>query len=75
MTADGILILTAREYRTQEQNRAGALARLITLLERAARPPVPRRRTKPTTASKERRLAAKKRRSEVKRGRGRPGAD
>jgi ribosome-associated protein len=72
MTADGMLVLTSREHRTQEQNRADALARLITLLERAARPPTPRRRTRPTKASKERRLEAKKNRAGIKRNRARP---
>jgi ribosome-associated protein len=75
MTADGVLTLTARQHRTQEANRADALARLIALLEKAARPPAPRHRTRPTKASKERRLQAKKTRAGVKRNRARPEMD
>jgi ribosome-associated protein len=75
MTADGVLTLVARQHRTQEANRADALARLLALLEKAARPPTPRRRTRPTKASKERRLSAKKNRAGIKRNRARPEAD
>jgi ribosome-associated protein len=75
MSSDGVLILVARQHRTQDQNRTDALARLITLLERAARPPIPRRRTRPTKASKERRLQAKKNRSGIKRTRARPDSE
>ena len=66
MTADGVLVIKAQTFRTQEQNRAGALARLIDLLRRASTPPPPRRPTRPTLASKKRRRRLKTHRSEVK---------
>ena len=66
MTNDGVLVITAQRYRTQERNREDALDRLIELIRQAATPPRPRRPTKPTRASKERRLQGKKRRSTVK---------
>jgi ribosome-associated protein len=69
VTTDGVLVIEAREYRTQAQNRAAARERLRVLLELAATPPRPRTATRPTRASKERRLDAKQRRSEVKRAR------
>lgn len=70
VTAEGVLVLVARRYRTQERNRQDALARLAELVRRAAEPPVPRRRSKPTLASRERRLEAKGRRAAAKRQRG-----
>jgi ribosome-associated protein len=70
LTADGVLVITAARFRTQERNRADALARLVELLQRAAEPPTPRRPTRPTLASKRRRLEGKARRGEVKRLRG-----
>jgi ribosome-associated protein len=70
INADGVLVILSRRYRTQEKNRADALARLRTLLERASRPPKPRRRTRPTAASRERRLQKKKRHAQKKRNRG-----
>lgn len=66
LTNDGILILTAQRFRTQERNRADALERLTALIAQAAVAPTPRRPTKPTKASKVRRLESKKRRSGVK---------
>ena len=75
LTTDGVVIVLAQRHRTQEQNRADAVERLTALLERAARPPKSRRRTRPTKASKERRLRAKKVRARTKRDRSRPGAD
>jgi ribosome-associated protein len=69
LTADGDIVIIASEYRTQEQNRQAARARLRALLAQAARPPKPRRATKPTYGSKLRRIDSKKRRSEVKRDR------
>jgi ribosome-associated protein len=74
-TQDGVLIITARRHRTQERNRADALARLVALLERAAVPPVRRRATRPTAASRERRLAGKAQRAAVKRQRVVPPVD
>lgn len=75
MTAGGILILEAKRYRTQERNREDALERLGDLIRRAHERPKNRRATKPTKGSKERRIQAKKRRSDVKKGRGRIGGD
>jgi ribosome-associated protein len=71
MTKDGELIIVANQYRTQERNREDARARLIELIAQAAEPPPPpRRKTRPTRASKERRLTDKKKRGDIKRGRG-----
>ena len=66
MTADGVLLIDAREHRTQTQNREAARARLAALLEQASRRPKMRRKTKPSKASRERRLESKKRRSATK---------
>ena len=66
LTGEGILVLTAHRHRTRERNRADALERLIELISKAAVPPVPRRPTRPTVASKRRRLEAKKRRGRNK---------
>ena len=71
VTADGMLIIEAKKYRTQEQNREDALARLQELIEKASIKPKARHKTKPTKASKEKRLEGKKKRSEVKKYRGR----
>ncbi len=67
---DGVVTVTASEHRTQLANRRAARERLAALLRDAAAPPAPSRRpTRPTRGSKERRLSAKKRRGETKRGR------
>ena len=66
LTQDGVLVITAQRHRTQERNRQDALERLIDLIRRAATPPVPRRPTRPTLASKRRRLEAKSRRAGIK---------
>ena len=66
LTGEGILVLTAHRHRTRERNRADALERLVELIGKAAVPPVPRRPTRPTVASKRRRLEAKKRRGRNK---------
>jgi ribosome-associated protein len=71
LTRDGVLVITAQRHRTQERNRADALERLVALVRQAAVRPVPRRPTKPTLASRKRRLDAKKRRSGIKAMRGR----
>ena len=71
MTQDGILVITANQFRTQEQNRRDAMDRLMALLRAAARPPKRRRPTRPTKASKQRRLDSKKKRSGTKSLRGR----
>ena len=66
LTQDGVLVITAQRFRSQEQNRQDALDRLIELIRRAAIKPTPRRKTKPTLASKRRRLDSKIRRSRIK---------
>ena len=71
MTGEGVLLIDSREHRTQAQNRDAARARLLALLQRAARRPKTRRATKPKKAAKEKRLDTKKRRGEVKSLRGR----
>jgi ribosome-associated protein len=67
LTRDGVLVITAQRHRTQARNRQDALDRLVDLVRRAATPPVPRRSTKPTRASRERRIEGKKHRSGIKR--------
>ena len=76
LTRDGVLVITAQRHRTQERNRQDALDRLVDLIRRAAVPPIPRRATRPTAGSRERRLESKKRRSAIKglRG-GKPSVD
>jgi ribosome-associated protein len=69
LTRDGVIVIIAQRYRTQERNRQDALDRLIALIRRAAEPPTPRRPTKPSRAAKEQRLQAKARRATVKRQR------
>jgi ribosome-associated protein len=69
LSGEGVLVIEAHRYRTRERNRADALQRLIALIERAAQPPRPRKATRPTRASKERRLAAKRERAGTKRAR------
>ena len=70
ITQRGVLVLDARRYRTRERNRQDAQDRLIALIRRAAHKPKARRKTKPTLASKKRRLDDKKRRGRVKSLRG-----
>jgi ribosome-associated protein len=73
MTREGEIVITARRFRSQERNRADALARLVALIAKAAAPPpAPRVRTVVSRAEKEQRLRAKARRSEVKSMRARP---
>ncbi|GAB4424437.1 MAG: alternative ribosome rescue aminoacyl-tRNA hydrolase ArfB [Anaerolineales bacterium] len=69
ITQDGILVIEAKRYRSQEKNRADAIARFRTLIEKALIPLKSRKKTRPTKTSQERRLKAKKRRSEIKRAR------
>ncbi|HTH00733.1 MAG TPA: alternative ribosome rescue aminoacyl-tRNA hydrolase ArfB [Vicinamibacterales bacterium] len=66
MTDEGVLVIEAREHRTQAQNREAARARLIAFVQRAAQQPKKRRPTKPGKAAKEKRLATKKRRGQIK---------
>ncbi|MCE4225218.1 aminoacyl-tRNA hydrolase [Methylobacterium sp. C25] len=75
LTDDGVLVIDARQHRTQERNRADARERLAALVAEAAVPPKPRRATRPTLASKTRRLETKSRRGAVKRLRGDTGGD
>jgi ribosome-associated protein len=75
MTVDGLLLVDAREHRTQGQNREAARARLLALVEQALRPPKKRTRTRPTKAAKERRLDSKKKRAMAKDRRRRVGDD
>ncbi len=70
VTGDGVLVIEARRFRTQEQNRYDALEKFYELLKKAYEKPKQRRKTKPTKASHEKRLKEKKVRSQVKRGRG-----
>lgn len=69
ITEEGILLIEAKRFRTQEQNRVEALERLIRLIRSAAIQPKARRKTKPSKASKEKRLKEKKRVGEIKRNR------
>lgn len=75
MTSDGVVVIDSREHRTQAMNREAARARLVTLLQQAAVRPRTRRPTRPGRGARERRLSEKKRRSDVKSGRGRGGSD
>lgn len=75
LTQDGVIVITAVRFRTQERNRADAMARLQALVDKASVAPVKRIATRPTRASKERRLQAKAGRSSIKAGRGRPELD
>jgi ribosome-associated protein len=73
MTADGVLIIQAGRFRTQERNRADALERFVQLLRKAAEPPPKRIRTRPSAAARQRRIDAKLRRSRIKETRRRVG--
>jgi ribosome-associated protein len=70
MTKDGVIVIHAQRFRTQERNRADAIDRLVDLLKQAAVRPITRRATRPTLGSKKRRLEGKKRRGDIKAGRG-----
>jgi ribosome-associated protein len=73
LTKEGVLVITAQRHRTQDRNRDDALERLLALIREAAIPPPPvRRATKPTRASRERRLDAKAHRGSAKQLRGKP---
>ena len=72
LTQDGVILITAVRHRTQERNRADAMERLQELVDKASIAPVYRVPTRPTRASKERRLVAKSHRSGIKSGRGKP---
>jgi ribosome-associated protein len=70
MTKEGVIVIQAYRFRSQERNRADAMERLVEMLKEAMVRPTPRRPTKPTFGSKQRRLEGKKRRSDVKAHRG-----
>jgi ribosome-associated protein len=72
LTNEGVIVITAKRFRTQERNRADAIARLSALISRAAVAPTPRRRTRPSRAQKELRLQDKARRADRKSMRARP---
>lgn len=75
LTQDGVIVIVAQAQRSQKRNREEAVERLLELIRAAAVRPQVRRATKPTKASKERRLASKERRSGIKAGRSKPVAD
>jgi ribosome-associated protein len=75
LTADGVLVITAQRFRTQERNRADAMTRLVNLLRQAATPPRPRRATRPPAASRRARVEAKRHRASVKGMRRPPGGE
>ncbi|GAC1341319.1 MAG: alternative ribosome rescue aminoacyl-tRNA hydrolase ArfB [Acetobacteraceae bacterium] len=75
VTADGVLVVSAQRFRSQDRNRQDALERIVALLREAAILPVLRRDTKPTKPSKRRRVEAKVRRGAVKKLRGEPVAE
>ncbi len=66
VSQDGVLVITAQRYRSQERNREDARGRLVALIRRAATPPRPRRPTRPSAASRQQRLADKARRARLK---------
>src|SRR5690348_8774729 len=70
LTDDGVLVISAQRFRTQERNREDARERLAAILLAATHAPKPRIATRPTRASKQRRLEGKKQRAQIKRGRG-----
>ena len=72
LTRDGVIVITARQHRTQERNKQDAVARLVDLIRRAGVRPVKRRATKPSAGERQRRLEAKTHRAGIKKGRGRP---
>lgn len=74
ITEAGVLVLKAQQHRTQDMNRSDALTRLQEVIDSVATPPKNRRATKPTFASRQRRLEGKSLRAGVKAGRGKSGA-
>jgi ribosome-associated protein len=66
LTSYGVLIIEARQYRTQEQNRRSAVQRLVRLIQQASQPPRPRLKTRPSRAAVQRRLESKRKRSDLK---------
>ena len=72
ITADGVLIIKAQQFRSQELNKQDAIARLHALVNQVAKPPIMRRATRPTLGSQKRRLESKTQRGEIKANRTRP---
>ncbi|EHL31501.1 alternative ribosome rescue aminoacyl-tRNA hydrolase ArfB [Legionella drancourtii] len=66
ITADGMIIIKAQKYRSQEKNRTDALARLVELIKKVSSVPIKRRKTKPSKGSVKKRLASKQRRGDLK---------
>ena len=75
LTREGVLVIKAQQNRSQEMNRAAALERLYGIVENASRQPKPRKATRPTRASKKRRLEGKTRRGRIKQLRQKPGPE
>lgn len=75
ITGEGVLIIEAKRYRTQEQNREDAIARLVGLIYQATQKPKPRKKTRPSAASQAERIDEKKRRGAIKRSRRMPPTD
>jgi len=71
ITGEGVVVIKAQEHRSQDMNRIEAFARLLELVQSVAKPPKKRKATKPTYASKLRRLESKKKTSAIKSNRGR----
>ncbi|MFA5836832.1 MAG: alternative ribosome rescue aminoacyl-tRNA hydrolase ArfB [Bellilinea sp.] len=69
MTEDGVLIIEAKRYRSQEKNRTDAVQRLVTLIQKAAEPPKKRKPTRPSVTARAARVGAKRQRGELKRTR------
>jgi len=69
VSTEGVLVITAQRFASQDRNRRDAIARLVALVSDAARPPKMRRATRPSRASRERRLESKRRHGEIKRNR------
>jgi ribosome-associated protein len=69
MTEEGVLVIKANRFRSQDKNRKDAIERLVALIRQATVKPKPRRKTRPSRVAKERRLSAKRKRSEIKRRR------
>ncbi len=67
LTTEGVLVITARRHRTQEQNRLDAIARLVKLIQQAAEPPKPRKKTRPGAGAAAVRMSDKRKRGETKR--------
>ena len=70
VSRDGVLVITANRFRSQEMNRRDAIERLVELIRAAAAPPKRRKPTRPTRSSRQRRLEGKRHRGEIKRNRG-----